>query len=171
MDLKQLSEEIDYLKKRLANLEHKKLKLNEKFEVEVPDDIETYYTTDIKGRLQKLGHYTSDIHEYIYKYGEAFETSESALSYYKERLLLKKLEDWADWRNGDWYPNWEDCDDKYYITYNHGAECFQVASEWRVNIFYKLPYFKSEELAREFVDEFGNEIKEVLLFRDEEVLL
>ena len=162
MDLKQLSEEIDYLKKRLANLEHKKLKLNEKFEVEVPDDIETYYTTDIKGRLQKLGHYTKDIHEYIYKYGEAFESSEDAILYYKERLLLKKLEDWADWRNGDWYPNWEDCDDKYYIAYNHGAECFQVASEWRVNIFYKLPYFKSEELAREFAEEFGDEIKEVL---------
>lgn len=162
MDLKQLSEEIDYLKKRLANLEHKKLNETERFEVEVPDDIETYYTTDIKGRLQKLGHYTSDIHEYIYKYGEAFETSESALSYYKEKILLKKLEDWADWRNGDWYPNWEDCDDKYYIAYNHGAECFQVASEWRVNIFYKLPYFKSEELAREFAEEFGDEIKEVL---------
>lgn len=162
MDLKQLSEEIDYLKKRLANLEHEKLKLNEKFEVEVPDDIETYYTTDIKGRLQKLGHYTSDIHEYIYKYGEAFETSEDAILYYKERLLLKKLEDWADWRNGDWYPDWEQCDDKYYIAYNHGAECFQVASEWRVNIFYKLPYFKREELAREFAEEFGDEIKEVL---------
>lgn len=162
MDLKQLSEEIDYLKKRLANLEYKKLNETERFEVEVPDDIETYYTTDIKGRLQKLGHYTSDIHEYIYKYGEAFETSEDAILYYKERLLLKKLEDWADWRNGDWYPNWEDCDDKYYIAYNHGAECFQVASEWRVNIFYKLPYFKSEELAREFAEEFGDEIKEVL---------
>ena len=162
MDLKQLSEEIDYLKKRLANLEHKKLKLSEKFEVEVPDDVETYYTTDIKGRLQKLGHYTSDIHEYIYKYGEAFETSDDAIFYYKERLLLKKLEDWADWRNGDWYPNWEECDDKYYIYYHHGSECFQVASEWRENFFHKLPYFKSEELAREFAEEFGNEIKEVL---------
>ena len=168
MDLKQLSEEIDYLKDRLAKLEHEKFnrtlphEVKVPFEVEVPDDIETYYTTDIKGRLQKVGQCSRDIHEHIYKCGGAFETSESALSYYKERLLLKKLEDWADWRNGDWYPNWEECDDKYYIAYNHGAECFQVASEWRVNIFYKLPYFKSEELAREFVEEFGDEIKEVL---------
>lgn len=161
MDLKQLSEEIDYLKKRVANLEHKKL--NEKFEVEVPDDIETYYTTDIMGRLQKLGHYTSDIHEYIYKYGEAFESSEDAILYYKEKVLLKKLEDWADWRNGDWYPNWEECDDKFYITYHHGLDWFKVCSNMRVNAFNKLPYFKSEELAREFLEEFGDEIKEVLL--------
>lgn len=163
MDLKQLSEEIDYLKKRLANLEHEKLNETKRFEVEVPDDIETYYTTDIMGRLQKLGHYTSDIHEYIYKYGEAFETSESALSYYKEKILLKKLEDWADWRNGDWYPNWEDCDDKFYIAYDHGLDWFKVCSNMRVNAFHKLPYFKSEELAREFLEEFGDEIKEVLL--------
>ncbi len=69
MDLKQLEQEIDRLKEIVTNLKDEKVK----FEVEVPDDIETYYTTDIKGRLQKLGHYTSDIHEYIYKYGEAFE--------------------------------------------------------------------------------------------------
>jgi hypothetical protein len=163
MDLKQLADEIDYLKKRLANLEHKKLNETERFEVEVPDDIETYYTTDIMGRLQKLGHYTSDIHEYIYKYGEAFESSEDAILYYKEKILLKKLEDWADWRNGDWYPSWEGCDDKYYIYYHHGLECFQVSSEWRENFFHKLPYFKNEELAREFIEEFGDEIKEVLL--------
>lgn len=163
MDLKQLADEIDYLKKRLANLEYKKLNETERFEVEVPDDIETYYTTDIMGRLQKLGHYTSDIHEYIYKYGEAFESREDAILYYKEKILLKKLEDWADWRNGDWYPSWEGCDDKYYIYYHHGLECFQVSSEWRENTFNKLPYFKSEELAREFIEEFGDEIKEVLL--------
>nr|DAR17949.1 MAG TPA: hypothetical protein [Caudoviricetes sp.] len=163
MDLKQLSEEIDYLKKRLANLEYKKLNETERFEVEVPDDIETYFTTDIKGRLQKLGHYTSDIHEYIYKYGEAFETSDDAILYYKEKILLKKLEDWADWRNGDWYPDWEDCDDKFYIAYHHGLGWFKVCSDMRVNSFNKLPYFKSNELALEFIEEFGDEIKEVLL--------
>lgn len=159
MDLKQLEQEIDRLKEIVTNLKDEKVK----FEVEVPDGIETYYTTDIMGRLQKLGHYASDIHEYIYKYGEAFETSESALSYYKERLLLKKLEDWADWRNGDWYPYWEQSDDKFYIYYFHNTESFCVGSDWNCNSFSKLPYFKSKELAREFIEKFGDEIKEVLL--------
>ena len=163
MDLKQLEQEIDYLKKRLANLEHKKLNETERFEVEVPDDIDDYYYVDELGGINLVGEVSSYYNfEKVYQRGLAFETEKQAEQHDKERVLLFKLHDWADWRNGDWYPNWEDCDDKYYIAYNHGAECFQVASEWRVNIFYKLPYFKSEELAREFVEEFGDEIKEVL---------
>lgn len=163
MDLKQLSEEIDYLKKRLANLEHKKFNETKPFEVEVPDDIETYYTINTRGELQILSFYTRSIQEELYKRGEAFEISDNALLNNKEKILLKKLEDWADWRNGDWYPDWEDCDDKFYIAYHHGLAWFKVCSNMRVNAFHKLPYFKSEELAREFIEEFGDEIKEVLL--------
>lgn len=163
MDLKQLSEEIDYLKKRLANLEHKKLNETKRFEVEVPDDIETYYTINTRGELQILSFYAPLIQEELYKRGEAFEISDNALLKNKEKILLKKLEDWADWRNGDWYPNWEECDDKFYIAYHHGLEWFKVCSDMRVNAFNRLPYFKSEELALEFIEEFGDEIKEVLL--------
>lgn len=163
MDLKQLADEIDYLKKRLANLEHKKLNETERFEVEVPDDIETYYTINTRGELQILSFYSRSIQEELYKRGEAFEISDNALLKNKEKILLKKLEDWADWRNGDWYPDWEDCDDKFFIGYHHGLSWFKVCSNMRVNTFYKLPFFKSEEIAREFIEEFGDEIKEVLL--------
>lgn len=163
MDLKQLEQEIDYLKERIANLEHKKLNETKRFEVEVPDDIDDYYYVDELGDVHSIGEKLSYYHfKKAYQSGLVFETEEKAEQYDKERVLLFKLHEWADWRNGDWYPDWEECDDKFYITYNHGAECFQVASEWRVNIFYKLPYFKSEELAREFAEEFGDEIKEVL---------
>ena len=161
MDLKQLADEIDYLKKRLANLEHEKL--NEKFKVEVPDDIEMYFTMDAKGELKGLRFYTDSMQEQLYKRGEAFEYKEDAFAHDREKLLLKKLEDWADWRNGDWYPNWEECGDKFYIAYHHGLDWFKVCSNMRVNAFNKLPYFKSEELALEFIEEFGDEIKEVLL--------
>ena len=162
MDLKQLSEEIDYLKKRLANLEHKKLNETKRFEVEVPDDIETYYTINTRGELQILSFYSRSIQEELYKRGEAFEISDNALSNNREKILLKKLEDWAEEHNGDWYPNWEDCDDKFYIAYHHGLSWFKVCSNMRVNAFNKLPYFKSNELALEFIEEFGDEIKEVL---------
>lgn len=162
MDLKQLSEEIDYLKKRLANLEHEKLNETVPFEVEVPDDINEYYTVNTRGELQKLSFYANSIQGQLYKRGEAFEYEEDAFAHDKEKILLKKMEDWADWRNGDWYPNWEECDDKFYITYHHSSECFQIHSDSRVNVFNKLPYFKNDELAREFVEEFGDEIKEVL---------
>lgn len=166
MNYNELEQEVKRLEEQIKVL---RVKLEESFlpyqpyGVKVPDDIETYYTTDIKGRLQKVGQCSRDIHEHIYKCGGAFETSESALSYYKERLLLKKLEDWADWRNGDWYPDWENGDDKFSIYYFHNTESFSVCSDWNCNSFSELPYFKSEELAREFIEEFGDEIKEVLL--------
>lgn len=163
MDLKQLSEEIDYLKKRLANLEHEKLNETVPFEVEVPDDINEYYTVNTRGELQKLSFYANSIQGQLYKRGEAFEYEKDAFAHDKEKILLKKLEDWAEEHNGDWYPDWEDCDDKFYIAYHHGLGWFKVCSDMRVNSFNKLPFFKSEELAREFIEEFGDEIKEVLL--------
>lgn len=169
MDLKQLSEEIDYLKERIANLEHEKLNrmipygVKVPFEVEIPGDINEYYTINTRGELQILSFYANSIQGQLYRRGEAFEYEEDAFAHDKEKILLKKLEDWADWRNGDWYPNWEDCDDKFYIAYDHGLDWFKVCSNMRVNAFHKLPYFKSEELAREFIEEFGDEIKEVLL--------
>ena len=163
MDLKQLSEEIDYLKKRLANLEHKKLNETVPFEVEVPDDINEYYTVNTRGELQKLSFYANSIQGQLYRRGEAFEYEEDAFAHDKEKILLKKLEDWAEEHNGDWYPDWEDCDDKFYIAYHHGLGWFKVCSDMRVNSFNKLPYFKSNELALEFIEEFGDEIKEVLL--------
>lgn len=169
MDLKQLSEEIDYLKKRLANLEREKLnrmipyEVKVPFEVEVPDDIDDYVYINNFGNIYNLNTLTIVEFEKIYKRGLAFKTKEQAEQHDKERILLFKLHEWADWCNGDWYPNWEDCDDKFYIAYDHGLDWFKVCSNMRVNAFHKLPYFKSEELAREFIEEFGDEIKEVLL--------
>lgn len=163
MNLEEMAQEIDYLKKRLANLEHKKLNETERFEVEVPDDINEYYTVNTRGELQSLNFYPDFIREQIYKRGEAFEYREDAFAHDKEKILLKKLEDWAEEHNGDWYPYWEQSDDKFYIYYFHNTESFCVGSDWNCNTFNKLPYFKSEELAREFIEEFGDEIKEVLL--------
>lgn len=169
MDLKQLEQEIDYLKERIANLEREKLnrtiplEVAVPFEVEIPDDINEYYTINTRGELQILSFYANSIQGQLYKRGEAFEYKEDAFAHDKEKILLKKLEDWAYEHNGDWYPDWEDCDDKFYIAYHHGLGWFKVCSDMRVNSFNKLPYFKSNELALEFIEEFGDEIKEVLL--------
>jgi hypothetical protein len=169
MDLKQLEEEIDYLKERIANLEREKLnrtiprEVAVPFEIEIPDDINEYYTINTRGELQILSFYANSIQGQLYKRGEAFEYKEDAFAHDKEKILLKKLEDWAYEHNGDWYPDWEDCDDKFYIAYHHGLGWFKVCSDMRVNSFNKLPYFKSNELALEFIEEFGDEIKEVLL--------
>lgn len=161
----QLASKIDWIKTKLVDLLEEKglAPVKTSYEVKVPEDIETYYTTDIMGRLQKLGHYNSEIHEHIYKYGEAFEFSLGATLYYKERILLKRMEDWAEEQNEGWYPDWENGDDKFSIYYFHNSGRFSVLSDWNCNTFQKLPYFKSEEIALQFIEEFGEEIKEVLL--------
>ena len=157
--VKRLEEELTEV--RIALLESKADK--KPYEVEVPEDIETYYTINIRGELQILSFYANSIQGQLYKRGEAFEYKEDALALDKEKLLLKRMEDWAEEQNEGWYPNWEDCDDKFYIYYNHGSECFFVDNKWHANIFHKLPYFKTEEIAERFIEEFGEEIKEVLL--------
>lgn len=160
--VKRLEEELTEV--RIELLERKTSFIPYKpYEVKVPDDIETYYTINTRGELQVLSFYANSIQGQLYRRGEAFEYEEDAFAHDKEKILLKKLEDWAYEHNGDWYPDWEDCDDKFYIAYHHGLGWFKVCSDMRVNSFNKLPYFKSNELALEFIEEFGDEIKEVLL--------
>lgn len=133
------------------------------YEVEVPEDVEDYYYVDETGLIERLWVY--DINEQIevFKRGLAFKTIEEAKQYDKERILLFKIHKWAEEHNKGWIPDWKDCYDKFYITYHHGLDWFKICSNMRANAFNKLPYFKSEELAREFIEQFGDEIKEVLL--------
>jgi hypothetical protein len=161
----QLASEMDWIKTKLVDLLEEKglAPVKTSYEVKVPEDIGTYYTINARGELQSLNFYPDFIREQIYKRGEAFEISDNAILYGKEKLLLKKMEDWAEEQNEGWYPIWENGDDKFYIIYFHNSESFSVCSDWNCSLFNKLPYFKSEELAREFIKEFGEEIKEVLL--------
>lgn len=130
------------------------------FEVEVPEDIETYYTIDV-GKVRKIGQYIDYIHEYIYKVGEAFKTEEEAKLYDKERLLLFKIKKWAEIQNDGWKPKGDNL--KYYIYYDADDNKLWVDYNGCYNYFPKLPYFKSEEIAQACIDEFGDEILEVLV--------
>ena len=98
----------------------------------------------------------------IYIRGLAFKNRKELEQYDKKRILLFKLHKWAEEQNGNWYPYWEQSDDKFYIYYFYNTESFCVGSDWNCNTFNKLPYFKSEEIAKQFIEEFGDEIKEVL---------
>ena len=162
MTNEELQQKVKRLEEEIINL---KLKLEEKkpYEVEVPEDIGDYYFVSELGVITLLKDvFFSAGYEKVYQRGLAFKTKEEAEQFDKERVLINKLKNWAEEQNEGWYPNWEDCDDKFYIIYDHGLECFKVYADWRVNIFYKLPYFKSEEISQQFIEEFGDEIKEVL---------
>ena len=168
MTNEELQQKVKRLEEQIINLRFiLESKAEEKpYEVEVSDDIETYYTADVKGKLQKVGQCSSDIHEHIYKCGGAFETSDEAILCYKERKLLFKLNKWAEEHNGEWKFEVGRVDISYTIVSKRPWDEKEVYLEITPNCYFdtfsKLPYFKSEEIAEQFIREFGDEIKEVL---------
>ena len=133
------------------------------YEVEVPDDIENYYIIDETGALDYVFVYAKQKQKEVYQRGLAFERRAEAERYDKERILLFKLHKWAEEHNGGWTPNWNEMSKaKYCIEYNNYTGEFLVDYYSGIFTFSKLPYFKSEEIAEQFIEEFGDEIKEVL---------
>lgn len=165
MTNEELQEEIKRLEEQLTELRFKisKSKVDDKpYKVEVPEDVEDYYYVDETGLIERLWAY--DINEQIevFKRGLAFKTKEEAEQFDKERILINRAKDWAKKYNEGWTPNWNESGSKYSIEYDYSLECLEFDSYYVLNLFSKLPYFKSEEIARQFIEEFKEEIKEVL---------
>lgn len=133
------------------------------YEVEVPEDIGDYYFVSELGAITLLKDvFFSAGYEKVYQRGLAFKTKEEAEQFDKERILINKLKDWAKEHNKGWIPNWEDENERrYFVEYDNRYEYLGCYSSITINPLSKLPYFKSEELARGFIDEFGEQIKEV----------
>ena len=133
------------------------------YEVEVPDDIENYYIIDETGALDYVFIYAKQNQKEVYQRGLAFERRAEAERYDKERILLFKLHKWAEEHNGGWTPNWKDLDEeKNSVIYDNRHKKLKTIKNYRSQEIIKLPYFKTQELAEQFIKEFGDEIKEVL---------
>ena len=164
MTNEELEREVKRLEEQITELRFKILESKgglipyKPYEVKVPEDIGDYYFLDETGNIVYKALYSSNYQKKTFIHGLAFKTKEEAERYEKERILLFKLHKWAEEHNG----GWEDCEIKFYITYQIGYGVFDI--NWCVNYqqFTKLPYFKSEEIAQQFIKEFGEEIKEVL---------
>ena len=165
MTNEELQQQIEQLEQQIKDL---KVKLEEKaekkpYEVEVPEDIENYYYPEI-GEIYKVGSTVSSVaYKEMYQCGLTFKTVEEAEKYDKERILLFKLHKWAEGHNGGWTPNWNDYnEEKWTVMYHNECEEFEIYENYRYREFLKLPYFKTEAIAEQFIEEFGEEIKEVL---------
>ena len=167
MTNEELEKEVKRLEEQITNLRIKLLesKVDKKpYEVEVPDDIGNYYHVDETGEINQIGEVLNYYDfEQAYLRGLAFKTEEEAEQFDKERVLLFKLHKWAEEHNGGWTPNWNDYnEEKWTVMYHNECEEFEIYENYRYREFLKLPYFESEEIAEQFIDEFGEEIKEVL---------
>ena len=158
--VKQLEEQLTEV--RIELLERKADK--KPYEVEVPEDIWNYYFVSETGAITLLKDvFFSVDYEGVYQRGLAFKTREEAEQFDKERILLFKLHKWAEEHNGGWTPNWKDEDEiKFFIIYDYRYKTLKVDIYAIINQFSKLPYFKTKEIAEQFIEEFGEEIKEVL---------
>ena len=160
--LEQLASAIDWIKTKLVDLQEEKglAPVKTPYEVELPKDLEDYYYVDETGRIDSLCVYVEDAQKEVFKRGLAFKTKEEAQQFDKERILLFKLHKWAEEHNGGWTPDWKDFrEPKYTIAYEYRQ--FVVSPAYTYQQFLKVPYFKTKELAEQFIDEFGDEIKEV----------
>lgn len=169
MNKEELIKEYDEKAKMLRDEFISKLEEYKKkpFEVEAPEGVDFYYYVGGLGEILTVGE-SLNYYEFerAYQRGLAFETYEEAERYLKERKLLFKLHQWAKIKNDGWEPDWEDEKQrKVFITYYKSSTgVFRLTDEstWVSNRFSKLPYFKSIEIAKECIDIFGDEIKEVL---------
>lgn len=166
MTNEELRQKIELLEQQIKDL---KVKLEEKvekkpYEVEVPEDIGNYYFVNECGAITLLKDVFFSIgYEKVYLRGLAFKTREEAEQFDKERILLFKLHKWAEERNEGWTPDWNDFKEKqYYVVYDFEDKKFYIRYEHYSETFTKLPYFKSYNLAEQFIEEFGEKIKEVL---------
>ena len=166
MTNEELEQEVKRLEEQITNLRIKLLesKADKKpYAVEVPEDIGDYYNPDEFGVIDHLEDFSTAYGENCYIRGLAFKTEEEVEQYDKERILLFKLHKWAEEHNEGWTPDWEDGDEiKYFIIYDNRYETLKVDYYSRIKPFSKLPYFKLQEIAEQFIEEFGDEIKEVL---------
>ena len=139
-------------------------KVEEKsYEVEVPEDIEECIFLGESGRTGNIYSIHEKWTKEVYQRGLTFKTREKAEKYDKERILLFKLHKWAEEHNGGWTPDWKDFDEyKFSVTFDFDDYEFLIKDSWYENAFSKLPYFISRAIAKQFIEEFGDEIKEVL---------
>lgn len=77
-------------------------------------------------------------------------------------LALNKLQNVANYLNGEWKPDWQNkCWDKHYLYYSHETLTVEVGSTRAIR--YSSVYFKSAQLAQKAIEILGEgEIKKAL---------
>ena len=163
LEVKRLEEQIKDLKIKLEEKAEKK-----PYEVEVPEDIDDYVYINNAGNTFDLNTLTIVGFEEIFKRGLAFKTREEAEQFDKERILINKMKNWAKEQQGDWTPNWNDDDETIHEVQIDRFPMYACDSPLVINEVEEVrsvsifPYFYTYETARKFIEEFGDEIKEVL---------
>lgn len=168
MNKEELIKEYDEKAKALRDEFISKLEDDKKeFNFTYPENEEVlYYISNATANISDVYFFDNDNgSKNAFEHGLYFNTKEEAEQHLKERKLLFKIKKWAEIHNEGWQPNWEDDGErKYYIfcSYMNGIKELMIDFYFTHNKVIKLPYFKKGKIAKECMELFGNEIKEVL---------
>lgn len=137
------------------------------FEIKLPNKYDAlYYFDAVDTEIYMTGFslHEKDITRFLHGY--YFKTKEEAEQHLKERKLLFKLHQYAKEKNEGWEPDIDNGQQKkVYIKYFKnaiGVSELVYERTWSMDSFSKLPFFKSEKIALECIELFGDEIIEVL---------
>lgn len=160
--LKEFNDKVEDLRQELlAKIEKEEKK---PFEVELPKvhDI-VHYICEGRDTVDSTYFYNGEHFKNKFLNGYYFKTKEEAEQHLKEQRLLFKIKKWAEIHNEGWKPDWSDySNNKYLIYYDGEDEVLRLNAGTVSNTISTLPFFKTREIAQACIDEFGEEIKEVL---------
>lgn len=160
--LKALYEKVMSLKE--DQKEETQVNVKERYELKYPENGTLLFYNDITtGAIREIL-YDADKMDIVnaYSFGMLYKSREEAIQKRLEFLLLKRINDWAEEHNEGWTPDWQMGRPKYFAMFNRVTGEFSVGVDCYCRVFTKLPYFKADYLAEQFIEEFGDEIKEVL---------
>ena len=165
MNKEELLKEYDEKAKALRDEFISKLEDDKKeFEIKLPNKYDTLYYFDAEDTeiyMTGFSLHEKDITRFLHGY--YFNSEEEAEQFLKERKLLFKLHQWAKEKNEGWEPDWSDVSQyKYSVDYSGLLDELYATDSTVQKRFNKLPFFKSEKIAKGCIELFGDEIKEVL---------
>lgn len=161
--LKALYEKVMSLKE--DQKEETQVNVKERYELKYPKNGTLLFYNDITtGAIREIL-YDADKMDIVnaYSFGMLYKTREEAIQKRLEFLLLKRINSWTEEHQGDWKPDWKNSYTmKRSLYYDHEDKLFSINTNIDCNQLSKLPIFKTDKIAQQFIEEFGEQIKEVL---------
>lgn len=159
---------IEELEKQLTELDERKVALQKELELEKQKteieysfkNGEKYFVLCQNGLISDYLWDGSNFDKTRYSQGNMFKTEEEAAKERDRRLLLTRFRQFRDKCNGDWKPDFEDCEaDKYSIHFRYRDNKFYIFNSGYNNTFRLFGYFKKQEDVERAIELFGDEIK------------
>lgn len=156
----QVEETTEKLKRMKAEID----RLENGWEMKCPYDVDDeVYVLDLEGYACDDSWRFKGWELNAFYQGNIFISRKAAELESKRRNLLTRFRAFRDECNGDWKPDWSNCDKKWEINYDTEDKEFKAFWSFVTNSFSIFGYFKNEQDTKRAIDLFGDEIKELFM--------